>query len=440
MLKFIANALAFIIMIAIGVAATMAVKNSNNKKELPHDPETLPVKTVDVLKVKKKTFTAQVVAYGNIEPAVVLQGKSEVSGKVSYIHPNLKKGGSISKGTVVIRIEANDYKVLLNQTKADLIASKAQLVQIQQEQRSTQNSLKLANNNLRLGLAELKRVRSIWNRRLIARSVLDAEEQKVNQLRLSVQDIEGKLSTYSSRIRSANANINRSQQQVKGKQVTLGRTEVRMPFDARISAVSVEKGQFTAVGGALFEAINTDGVEVKADIPLLQMRALLSSLNGKSLNLHANNFNAAIKSLNLKASVALVSGDDKTTWRARVVRFSESIDPLRRTLAVTVAVDEPYQGVVIGKRPPLLKGMYVAVTLTAPPYKAIVIPRSAVHLGRAYVINKKDQLAIRKLDIKSQQGEEVVISKGLKSGDQLIINDLMPIIIGMPLKANIKKH
>ncbi|HIQ14688.1 MAG TPA: HlyD family secretion protein, partial [Leucothrix sp.] len=133
MLKFIANALAFIIMIAIGVAATMAVKNSNNKKELPHDPETLPVKTVDVLKVKKKTFTAQVVAYGNIEPAVVLQGKSEVSGKVSYIHPNLKKGGSISKGTVVIRIEANDYKVLLNQTKADLIASKAQLVQIQQE-------------------------------------------------------------------------------------------------------------------------------------------------------------------------------------------------------------------------------------------------------------------------------------------------------------------
>ncbi|HIQ07714.1 MAG TPA: HlyD family efflux transporter periplasmic adaptor subunit, partial [Thiotrichaceae bacterium] len=338
------------------------------------------------------------------------------------------------------RIEANDYKVLLNQTKADLIASKAQLVQIQQEQRSTQNSLKLANNNLRLGLAELKRVRSIWNRRLIARSVLDAEEQKVNQLRLSVQDIEGKLSTYSSRIRSANANINRSQQQVKGKQVTLGRTEVRMPFDARISAVSVEKGQFTAVGGALFEAINTDGVEVKADIPLLQMRALLSSLNGKSLNLHANNFNAAIKSLNLKASVALVSGDDKTTWRARVVRFSESIDPLRRTLAVTVAVDAPYQGVVIGKRPPLLKGMYVAVTLTAPPYKAIVIPRSAVHLGRAYVINKKGQLAIRKLDIKSQQGEEVVISKGLKSGDQLIINDLMPIIIGMPLKANIKKH
>lgn len=437
MLKFIINALAFIIMIAIGVAATLAVKKIKSKKPISHEVETLPVKAVDVVRVIQQPFVAKIAAYGNVEPAVVLQGKAEVSGKVSYIHPDLEEGGSIPKGAVVIRIDANDYKVSLKQTKADLSSSRAQLTQIKQEQRSTYAALKLANSKLTLGLAELKRIRSIWNRRLIARSTLDAEEQKVIQLRQSVQDLQGKLATYSSRLSGANANIRRSQQQVKGKETTLGRTAIRMPFDARISKVFVEKGQFTSVGGSLFEAINTDGVEVKAGIPIQQMKTLLSSLKGKHIDLNSSNFSRVLQSLHLKATVSLVSGGDQAVWPARVVRFAESVDPLRRTLAITIAVDEPYKGVVIGERPPLLKGMYVAVTLTAPAYQSVVIPRSAVHLGRAYVVDKNKQLAIRELTIKAQQNDQVVVSKGLKKGDKLIVNDLIPVIVGMPLKANI---
>ncbi|MCK5726764.1 MAG: hypothetical protein KAH22_08075 [Thiotrichaceae bacterium] len=433
--KFIANALIFIIMIGIGVVATMVVNKAKSKKNLAHDIKSEPVKVVDVMTVTKQAFSATVIAYGNVEPAVVLQGKAEVSGKVSYIHPKLKEGGSISKGTVVIRINSDDYNVSLQQTKADLVATRAQLTQIQQEKRSTQSALKLANNKLKFGFEELERIRSLWKRRLIAHSVLDAEEQKVIQLQQGVQDIEGKLSTYSSRFRSANANIRRSQQQVKGKENTLGRTIVRMPFDARISSVSVEKGQFTAVGGALFEAINTDGVEIKAEIPLHQMKSLLSPLYGKSISLSATSFNHLVDSLHLKAQVTLVDGE-KTTWKARVVRFAESIDPLRRTLGIIVAVDDPYGKVVIGQRLPLLKGMYVAVKLTAPSYKAIVIPRSAVHLGRVYVIDNKQRLAIHDLKIQSRQGSQVIVSKGLKVGDTLIVNDLIPVIVGMRLKAS----
>lgn len=433
MKKIILNLLIFLVMIAIGIGAAKLLKK--NKKSITHDTSAMEAKPVDVITISKQAFSAHVIAYGHIEPSIVLQGKAELSGKVSYIHPELEPGGSIAKGTVVVRIDPDDYQFSLKQTEADLISSRASLDQLKQEQLSTSRSLKLAKDNLRFGMQELKRVRGIWNKRLISRSALDLEEQKVIQLRSSVSDLEGKLATYRSRLDSAKAIISRSKEQVKGKETTLGRTEIRMPFDARISSVNVQKGQFTPIGGTLFEAIDTDGVEVNAAIPIRQMRILLSSLNGKTVTLDPSNMNKAIQSLRLEATVSLVGGSAKAVWEGRVIRFAESIDPVRRTIGITIAIDKPYENVIIGQRPPLLKGMYVAVKISAPAYDAIVIPRHAVHLGRAYIMDDKEQLAIRTLQIRSEQGETVVVEQGLEVGEQLIVNDLIPVIVGMPLVA-----
>ena len=320
MKKIILNLLIFLLMIAIGIGAAKLLKK--NKKAITHDASVMASKPVDVITVRKQAYSAHVTAYGHIEPTIVLQGKAELSGKVSYIHPELEPGGSIAKGTVVVRIDPDDYQFSLKQTEADLISSRASLDQLKQEQLSTSRSLKLANDNLRFGLLELKRVQGIWQKRLISRSALDQEEQKVIQLRQSVSDFEGKLATYRSRLNSAKANISRSKEQVKGKETTLGRTEIRMPFDARISSVNVQEGQFTPVGGTLFEAIDTKGVEVNAAIPIRQMSVLLSSLKGKTVTLDPSNMNKTIQSLQLQAQVSLVGGNEKAVWQGRIVRFS----------------------------------------------------------------------------------------------------------------------
>ena len=52
-----------------------------------------------------------ITAYGNVEPAITLNSMAEVSGKVSYVHPNLKAGETIPAGTPVVRIDAEDYAV-----------------------------------------------------------------------------------------------------------------------------------------------------------------------------------------------------------------------------------------------------------------------------------------------------------------------------------------
>ena len=71
---------------------------------------------------------------------------------------------------------------------------------------------------------------------MIARSALDAEEQKVLSLRQQVADLQGKLSMFASRKAATSAQIKQSETQVDEKKDTLGRTEVSLPFDARIGA------------------------------------------------------------------------------------------------------------------------------------------------------------------------------------------------------------
>lgn len=431
MLKKIFHGLTFLVMLGIGIAG--AAYLNKNKPTVERDESRLTAKAVDVMPIKMQPFRAHITAYGNVAPALTLEGKAQVSGKVTYVHPELKSGGSIVAGTTVVKIDPEDYQVSLDQTRADLSASEAQREQILQEQRNTQKALDLAQRNLNIGEKELARLTSLLERGLIAASTVDDEAQRALQLRQSVTDLEGQLATYRSRLNNADAQIKRAKQQVKGQKTTLGRTEINIPFDARINVANVEKGEFVSVGNTLFEASNIDGVEIQAELPMQHMQRLVAAMHGASLNLAPENSAQLINDMHLKAQVRWVDGGKQATWEARVVRFAESVDPIRRTLAVTVAVDKPYDHVIAGERPPLLKGMYVAVDLYTPEYQAMVIPRKALHEGRVYLANQANELEVRQLDIHFKQGNLAIIRQGLKEGERIIVNDLIPVIPAMPL-------
>ncbi len=432
MKRFLQKPLMLFIVIAIGaIGAVLMVKS---RVPIEHSDTGLPSKPVDVVVADNIPFRARVIAYGNVEPAVSFQSKAEVGGKIGYVHPDLKRGNSVAAGTVVVRIDPEDYEVTLRQTQADLAASRSSLAQLREEEKTTRQSLKLAQKNLDVGKKELKRVQQMLAKRLVARSEVDREEQTVLQLRQQVAELQGQLNTYASRTASVNAQIKRSEQQVKGQRTTLGRTEITMPFTARIGEVAIEQGEFVSVGNNLFEALDVNGVEINAQLPVIHMRALVSHLDRFAVDeRQADNIQNILQSLNLTARVRLVGGPSLAIWEARVLRFGEAIDPTRRTVSIVIGVENPYEQVIPGKRPPLLKGMYAAVELYAPTRQALVIPRQAIHQGRVYVASAENTLAIKPVTVRFHQGELAVIDAGLNVGERVIINDLIPVIEAMPL-------
>ena len=430
-----------LILIAAIAFVVMQVKS---KPPIEHEEASYPTKAVEVIKIDKIPFRARAMAFGNVEPKVVLKAKSEVSGKISYIHPNLQKGASLKKGTLVLRIEPTSFEISLNQSKAGLAGSQSSLAQLQAEEKSSKRALSIAQKNLNVGIKERNRIKTLWDKRLISRSALDQEEQKVLSLRQQVQDIKGKLASYASRKAATRAQITQSKSQVDQSKDTLGRTEVRLPFDARIGAVSVEKGEFVPAGGLLFEALGVQAVEITAQLPTKQFRPLISGLSSRNPNSSISlrdpaSLQMALSNMNLEARVRLV-GDSSavTVWDGQLIRLSESVDPTRDTLGLVVAVDNPYDGIIPGKRPPLLKGMYTSVELFSPAKPTLIVPRKAVHQGRIYIASEQDTLEVHAVNILFQQGDIIVLDGEKDSeliGKKIIISDVIPVMAGLPLKT-----
>ena len=138
-----------IILIAAIVLVVILVKT---KTPIEHHEIGYPVKAVEVITVAKIPFRARATAFGHVEPSVAINSKAEVSGKISYIHPDLKQGSSISKGTVVLRIEPTTFEISLNQSKAGLAGNESSLDQLNVEQVSTQNALAIAQEKLNVEL------------------------------------------------------------------------------------------------------------------------------------------------------------------------------------------------------------------------------------------------------------------------------------------------
>ena len=180
------------LVIALAVAVIVAVALVKNREPLAHVAMEMPGRAVQVIHARQIPFRARVTAYGNVKPAITLNSAAELSGEISYLHPNLKAGETIPAGTLVVRIDAEDYQLSLKQTQEDLKASRSSMRELDEEEKSTRRSLQLAQNNLAVGEAELDRLREVYERKLISKSMLDAEEQKAIQLRQQVEDLLGR--------------------------------------------------------------------------------------------------------------------------------------------------------------------------------------------------------------------------------------------------------
>ncbi len=418
------------------IALAVVVVKVKTKPPLEHEVLDFPVRAVAVMPVAELPYRARAVGYGHVQPSVVLKAKAEVAGKVVWLHPGLEKGGSLPADTVVARIEPTTYEFTLEQRKAAAQSARSSLKQVEVEERSARRSLEIAQQNLSVAEGELARVRALAEKKLVAQSALDAEEQKVLQLRQQVEDLKGRLATYASRKKSLTAQIRQSESQVAQTRDTLGRTEVVLPFDARIGAVHVETGEFVATGTVLFEALGVDAVEITAELPVRQFRPLLIRGERQQVSLaDPARFTALLQRLGLEARVRLVGEPDaEAYWQGKLIRISEEVDPLRNTIGLVVAVENPYDDVIPGERPPLLKGMYAAVTFFAPARPALVIPRQALHEGRVYLAGADDRLEIRPVKVAFREGAFVVLRDGLKPGERLVLDDVVPVIEGLPLK------
>jgi RND family efflux transporter MFP subunit len=420
-----------LIPVIAGVAALMALKQSSNPPVQEARQE--QARLVRVIRAPSLTVIPTAQGHGSVRPSRTWEAVAQVKGKIVEKQPALQKGAILEAHSLILRIDPADYELAIAQAEADIQATRAQLDELAAKSSNTEASLKIEQAALALNQKELARKRQLVDKGGISRSDLEVQERSLLTQQQSVQAQINTLNLFPSQKALLEAQLARHMATLASARRSLANTEIRLPFTSRIAEVNVEQGQYVREGELLVTADALDKAEIEIQIPITQMSHLVHA--SRPIDVLTLDPGDALQQIGLSATATLQENGLSASWEARFARLSDTLDPKTRTVGVIVEVDEPYANVMPGRRPPLVKGLFVQVTLAGKARPdSLVVPRSALHAGRLYVVNGQQRLEIREVEVEMLQPGFATIAAGLQPGEQVVISDLVPAIQEMLLK------
>lgn len=417
------------VLAAIGVAVLL------NRGAGPPDQRDTepPARVVRIIEIPAADVVPRATGYGRVRPERVWEAVAEVRGRVVETHTRLRKGALLPADTTLLRIDPTEYELRASQVEADILSSEAQLSEMAAKEANIQASLAIEEESLELRTAEVARKQRLLDKGTLSASELEQEKRNLLAQRQAVQAQQSQLNLLPAERDLLEAQLARYEAQLADARLDLARTEVELPFRARLSEVSVEQAQYVREGQVLIKADAIDRAEVEAQIPIARMRALLQGADPIDFSVGPGGELAS--QLGIRARVTLRDAGGDVHWPAQLARLSDTLDPETRTVGAIVSVDNPYADVVPGERPPLVKGLFVEVALFgAPRPQQVVVPRPALHGERLYLIDD-GRLSIRDVTVKTLQSEYAIVDQGVAAGERLVVSDLFPAIDGMPLQG-----
>lgn len=427
----------FIPAVLLGVAVLIImVKSKGNPPKAPIREKS---RAVRVIKAPKLSVLPKAVGWGYVQPGQVWSAVAEVAGRIVEINPRLKKGAIILKDELLIRIDPAQRKTAQLQADAAVKNLLAKLEELERKEENARSQISVERKALEITRKELERRKTLVKSGVISPSELDLEEKVFLTQQNKVRNYANTLNIIPAEREALMAEIISARSKLDDARLDLEKTEIRAPFDCRISREDIELGQAVNVGQLLAETDSMAVSEVFAQIPLSAMRKIVPAFKKDSLPFRFKDgkvdMDSVLKRLGLSAVVRLDGEDGPVEWAARVARISESIDSKTRSVGLYVAVDNPYAQSMGAKRPPLIRNMYGQVVVSGIPREPrVVIPRAALHEDVVYVAGTDNRLERRFVEVDYSTGRLVSVVKGIAPNEMVVVSDLVPAVEGMLLE------
>ena len=220
--------------------------------------------------------------------------------------------------------------------------------------------------------------------------------------------------TQGASVNVAQANLAAQAAQVNRLAELVGFEKVTAPFDGVITARQIDVGNLVtadaATGTSLFSIAKTDTLRVQVYVPQADFFGLKDGQDAT-------------------VTVPQLPGH---VFHGRVARNAAALATDTRTLLTEVDVDNQDGG--------LSAGLYGIVHLQVPrPEPVVTVPTQAIifnEQGLSVAVVEGDHLTIRHLDVAADDGAQVRVRAGLKSGDRVILNPPVNLVDGMKVKAS----
>lgn len=326
--KWMGYAQAILILAVIGVVLYFA--------QAPNRMERDPISDLTLDQAKPAVSVVQPVPTEqalrvDLTGAVTLRGTvrvmSEVGGRVVWVSPSFRNGGSIAANETFIRLDPVEYELELEAATAEVARADARV--LVERSRAEESLDSFARENPGADIPA-------WVRRV-------------------------------PQIAQSEAELMKARAEMKRAQLRLDRTEISLPFDVRVTAADIDVGQLVGpaelVGRAtsLGSVYRTDAVQVRAPVEQESL-AYLAPAIGRSATIRA----------------------ESGTFHAVVERTSAIIGPKSRLAALFLKFAESHPVETL-PRP----GSFVEVSIAGPVHdNVLVLPESAMQdRGSVWVVD-----------------------------------------------------
>ena len=370
-------------LVFIGIGALVFVILTATKPKLERTQPPAPKPMVRVAKVKTRPQVVIVKGEGTVRPLREIQLIPQVNGKVIYVSRALVDGGEFKKGDLLLRIDPLDYQLAVTLSQAQV--------------KDSESKLKVAEEEAAVSREE-------WE-------LLYKADEKNKQIPALVAK-EPQLAAARAKLAADRADLQKAQ-------LNLERTELKAPFDGRVSEENVDIGQYVSTGQTLATLFSTDQAEIVVPFEDEDLYWF-----------HVPGFTPG-EELGSAVSVSTRLAGREAFWPGRVVRAEGKLDERTRMINVVIRVDKPYE-----TKPPLAAGLFVTVEIEGRTLEnAAVIPRSALRGNNVvWVVDKNGLLKFRTVSVARLTPNAVLLEGGLNDGEMVVISSLKAVTDGMKVR------
>lgn len=445
-----------------------------SRKDLPRVELTESALPLQVIRLEPQSLRPQATGYGTAKPSRIWTAIAEVPGSLVEVDPDLDSGQPVRADQLLVRIDETDYKLRVEQRRADLSAAEAQLRELQASKKADEKSLRIEQDLLDVSAADLARLTELRDQQATSVSAVDQARSTFLMQTQSVQKLKNSISLYPSRIASAKSSVLMAKARLNEALRDLDRTRLVSPFDGVLADVVLEAGQVVGQNERLFEVRDSRVMEIEAQFSLGQLDNLIPSLLVENASETRREHGTLLDGIS--AEVIVRSGRFETRWKGKPVRISDSVNPSTRTLGIIIRVDnqpgrlslrdindseadgsEDAANPVGEPQPienktfenahlqslsaPLRAGTFCEVILHGPPLDGMLtVPRTSLDNGSIYVVDRDGRLQRQDVELGFPIGEQWVIVDGLAVGDQVAVKPPLPAIEGMLIDPKIVNH
>ncbi|HTV41419.1 MAG TPA: HlyD family secretion protein [Candidatus Sulfotelmatobacter sp.] len=189
-----------------------------------------------------------------------------VSGPV--IHLLIRDNQEVKKGDLLVEIDPSDYETAVAQARADLAAAQSQLdsakAQVDVSETKViqaQAAVVSAEAINERAEADLKRYQTVESR-AISKTSFDQTQAEARSAAADLQSAQSQVESAvaqvtlsKANVETANASVQQAEARLKQAELNLSYTKIVAPFDGRITARSVQTGNFLQPGQAMFALV-----------------------------------------------------------------------------------------------------------------------------------------------------------------------------------------